>query len=198
MSSRWIVAADDVTVLSKAYEERFNATSNARHRQIIGTLLEHIRTEAACDLDGVMATLSPEPIFHHWWGYPNESGARGYDAVRARYAAMFERGGLGNMRMTTHRFVVDDDATYDQFTITRIVPWWMAKESGYEIDDESGHYAVHHDLVAVVPYDADGLMIGELSYGSSHDPRAWDRVPEQELTAGYRAWQERFAPSAAR
>lgn len=196
MSGKWDVAADDPLNVSQAYEDRYARTTDPRHRKIIGTFLEHIRTEMAGDLEAVVATMVREPIFRHYWGYGHESGQEGYDAVRTRYKAMLVDGpGIGNLRLENHRFIVDDDAICDEFTLTRIVPWHLAKQSGYEVDAEEGHYACRRRMVAIVPFDEEGLMVGELSYAGLPDPHDCERVPDDELSPGYRRWLERLERS---
>ena len=42
--------------------------------------------------------------------------------------------------------------------------------------------------MAFVPFDDEGRMVGEISYGHCPNPHDWDRVPDDELTPGYLAW----------
>ncbi len=49
-------------------EERLAITTNARHRQVLEIVIEHMKAEAKPDLDGLMRTLVPEPAYHFWNG----------------------------------------------------------------------------------------------------------------------------------
>lgn len=188
MSDKWLVGADDLSVLTHAWEARLKATENPRHRAIIETVIRHMRTEGSNDLDGVVGTLAPNPIFIHDDGH----GPKGTDEVRDYYAGMFTRGGLGNMRVKQIRLIIDDDAAVTEFKISRIVPWKQAKEAGYAIPEESGHYAVHRSMVTVMPFDEEARLGGEISYARQHDPSDLDRVPDDELSEGYRAWAAKY------
>lgn len=190
MSSRWEVAADDPTIISRACERRYRVTTNPRHRLILETCIEHIRTETIGDLDGVMATIGAEAEWRHYWGPPDDPGHIGRDAVRAHYASMFATGALGNVRPTNHRLSIDDHAIISESTLTRIVPWEIAKQAGYVVPVEEGHYALSRRLANFVLFDDEGLMCGELSYGGPANPLHCERVPDDELSPGYRRWLE--------
>ena len=62
-------------------EARLARTQNPRHRQLLETVIAHGRAEAALDVDGLMATLVPEPQYHFWIG-GRDRGPKGYDGVR--------------------------------------------------------------------------------------------------------------------
>lgn len=190
MSTKRLVAADDIRCCSSAFEDRLAVTENPRHRANLETLIEHIRTEAAFDLDAVMATFDPEPAFRH----PHGPGPKGLDEVRDFYIAMFARGGIGNSSLEVHRLIVDDHAIVDEFTYTLLVPWQMAKAQGYAITEEAGHYAVWNRLCGLKPFDDQSRMGGEITYGGPPDPRNCERIPDDQLSPGYLEWVERFAP----
>lgn len=184
MSKKWQVAADDLSVMWKQYEERLAGIDTPRRRQVLGTLIEHLRTEASSDLEGVMRTVSPRAAFRH----PDGTGPKGLAEIRSFYEATFASGGIGNMAVDTHRIVVDDDAIVNEYTLTMLLPWQLAKQQGYVIADESGHYAVRRRLCTMLPFDEDGLMLGEITYSCDVDPHDCERVPDDQLSPGYLQW----------
>lgn len=192
MSSRWDVVADDPTLSRRGLIERLDATDNPRHRTMLETLIEHDRCEGACDIDGVMATFGSGPAFIRW-GATGDTGPKGSAAIRAHYEAMFARGGTRNLRLQYGRVVVDDDSIVAEYRVTRIVPWAMAKQAGFLIPEDRGRYAVSVNLLGMFPFDDDGLMLGEISYGSPMNPNDFERVPDDELTEGYLEWERRYA-----
>ena len=186
MSSQRKVAGDDPSVIWQPYEERLRQTEHPRRRQILETLIEHLRTETTGDLDGVMATVAPDAEFSG----PQGPGPKGWDEVRAHYEAVFAAGGIGNASVKTHRIIVDDDAIVNEYTWTLILPWRLAQEQGFAITEESGQYAVWQRVCTVLPFDAEGRLQGEISYGGRMDPADCERVPDDELSPGYLNWLE--------
>lgn len=188
MASMRLVAADDIIVHSRAFEERLKVTDRPRQRANLETFLEHIRTEAALDIEGVMRTFGDEPEFLN----PHGPSPKGLEEVRAFYVDLFERGGIGNSSMEVHRLVVDDESMVNEFTYTVLLPWQMAKEQGYDIPEERGHYAVSRRMCGLKPFDDRGRMGGEFTYaGPAHTARC-ELVPDDELSPGYLSWVERF------
>lgn len=193
-SRNCIVVADEPSIATRKYDERLKVTANERHRKILQTTIDHTMSEALCDLDGTMRALVADPEYLHFYGPPNNTVRRGWDAARDYYVKMFANGGLGNVaEIVNHRLIVDDNALATESTIIRLLPWRRAKAAGYAIDDERGHYAVRHRLCGTIPFDSEGLMCGELSYGGPADPLHFEFVPDELLSPGYLAWVDEFA-----
>lgn len=110
----------------------------------------HDRCETVCDLDGVMATLAPDAEFNRW-GPTGDTGPKGTEAIRAHDTEMFARGGTGNFCPQYKRVVVDDDTIVAEYRVTQIVPLRLAKQAGYAVPDEEGHYVLHRQIVSLFP-----------------------------------------------
>ena len=192
MSRPFFVAADDLSVLWAPYEERLKTAESPRRRQVLETLIEHLRTEASGDLEGVMATVAPDAEFSTPYG----PGPKGWDEVREHYAQMFAAGGLGNMAVDTHRIVVDDDAIVNEYTISVVLPWNLAKEQGYAIEEE-GHYAIHQRACTMLPFDSEGRLRGEITYAVEKDPNNFDRLADDQLSPGYLDWLDALPKSSS-
>lgn len=182
----WTVAGDDPSIVWKGFVEVLGRTEHPRRRQILETIIEHLRTETAGDLAGVMATVAPDAAFSTPWG----PGPQGWEEVRGHYEEVFAAGGIGNARVDTHRIVVDDDAIVNEYTWTLLVPRDLAKENGFDVPEDEGHYAVSQRVCTLLPFDPEGRLRGEISYSRVPDPTAWIRVPDDALSPGYLKWLE--------
>lgn len=195
MTTRWHVAADDPTYTQREFFALLETTQSPRHRAMLETLIRHDRAEIDCDIETVMSTLAPEP--EYGWTPGGGKAPKGVDEVRAHYAAMFARGGIGNLTVRRERVLIDDRAIMMEHRVTRIVPWGVAERAGHAVPERRGHYAVHSDLATVVVFDDEARIIGEKSYGFGQNPPPIERVPDDELSPGYLAWIERFMPQDA-
>lgn len=158
---------------------------------MLETFIEHSRAEGVGDVDGTMATLVDDPEYH-FWSPGMHLELRGRSEVRDFYAKLFDNGGIGNSVGRYGRFIIADNEIFFEVAVTRIQPWRQTKEAGFDIGDESGHYAVRSRCAVVLSFDNSGLMRGETSY-SWVDPINFERVPDAHLSDGYRMWLERFA-----
>lgn len=184
MTKQWMVAADDTSVLWKPYEERLAQTTEPRRRQVLETIIEHLRTESGGDLEGVMKTVAPDAAFRSPWG----PGPQNWDEVKVHYEEMFANGGIGNMSVDLKRLVVDDDTIVNEYVCYMLFPARMARAAGYSVPDDDGHYAVWQSSATVLPFDPDGLLRGEITYTTEKNADDWKRVPDEELSPGYLKW----------
>lgn len=88
-------------------ERRLAQTSNERHRAVLSVVIEHMKAEAAPDLERLMATLSPDPAYHFWHG-AQDVGAKTTDGVRSYYVD-FLATRTNILEFEVQRLVVDDD-----------------------------------------------------------------------------------------
>ena len=61
------MAVIDPTRTWAPVEERLAATTNERHRQVLGVVLGDMKVEAEPDMERLMATLAPKPDYHFWY-----------------------------------------------------------------------------------------------------------------------------------
>jgi hypothetical protein len=163
-------------------EARLARTENPRHRQLLETVIAHGKAEAALDVDGLMATLVPEPQYHFWIG-GRDLGPKGYDGVRAYYEAFATSGGAV-FESPKERIVVDDDTIAHEGVISNLVPGSVAKSRGYNVPSEDSHYLVRFRNVVFWSFDAEGLALGEDSY-TAIDPDDFERVDDADLPPVY-------------
>ena len=109
----------DPTKTWRLVEERLAREENPRRRQLLENVLAHMKAEAAGDIDGLMATLAPDPQYHQWGATPGDMGPKGRDAVEQFYRD-FVASGAQNLEYDVERLVVDDDCIVTE-GIMRIV-----------------------------------------------------------------------------
>lgn len=191
MSPRWQLPSADPSIALRDYESHLATLDNPRHRKMLETLIDHVRTVLIGDLEGVMATMVAEPEFSTW-SSKGDVGPKGGDTVRAGYAGAFARpgGAITNQVNKVERFVIDDDTIALELTETRIWPAKQAKEQGYSVEATAGNFAVRRRCAVVIPFDDQALIQGEMNYGFGWavNPLDFELVADEDLSAEYAAW----------
>lgn len=143
-------------------EERLARTTDVRHRQVLGIVIEHMKAEAEPHLDRLMATLSPNPDYHFWFA-GTDMGPKTTEGVRAYYTAFVESG-ANVLVFEIDRVAVDDDLVMTEGWLKIIYPGAAAQQIGVEVDDPDGDYLVVFRQLINWPIDADGKIMGEDAY----------------------------------
>jgi hypothetical protein len=185
----------DQTISWQQLEVRLARTTNLRHRKMLQTVIDHATAEANADVDGLMATLVDDPQYHFWSG-GKDWGPKGVAGVRAFYED-FVASGAGFFESYKPRIVVDDDNVVTECVMRGIVPGAVARQRGCDVPDVNGHYIVTARTVIFWPFNEDGVLIGEDSYGSS-DVTDFQQIPDDELPAEYLAMLEPIGLVAVR
>ena len=172
----------DQSITWQDLEKRLARTTSPRQRQMLQTVIDHAKAEAAGSVDGLMATLSTDPQYHFWSG-GHDWGPKGHAAVRGYYEN-FVAGGEGFFESRKSRIVVDDDTVVTETELRMLLPGAVVARRGYAVPDLDGHYLVSARTVILWPFNEAGDLIGEDSYGSS-DTSAFEQIPYEELPAGY-------------
>ena len=173
----------DQSISWQQLEERLARTTSPRHRLMLQTVIDHAKAESRGDVDGLMATLSDDPQYHFWNPTGQDWGPKGLTGVREFYEK-FVVSGAGFFESYKPRIVVDDDNVVTESVMRGIVPGVIARARGCDIDDVNGHYLVTARTAIFWPFDEEGKLIGEDSYGVS-DATACRRVADDELPAEY-------------
>jgi hypothetical protein len=173
----------------KAVEARLATTTNERHRTMLQTVADHLAAEAGGTVEGLLATLVPEPQYK-MWANGSDHGPKGLAAVKAYYEALVASR-RGHLEYALDRIVVDDDAVVTEGYITAYQPGRAAKEFGFKVDQVDATYLVVYRAIIIWPFDADARMIGEEGYATWNAESAVV-VPSEELPEAY---VELFDPS---
>ncbi|WP_018178901.1 nuclear transport factor 2 family protein [Jongsikchunia kroppenstedtii] len=165
----------------KLLEERLATTTNPRHKQILEIVLEHAQAEAKPDLDGLMATLAPNPDYH-FWNDGHDVGPKTTEGVRAYYTAFVESKS-NILEFDLDRLLVDDEGLMMEGYLRQIYPGAYAAQLGFPIDDPDAAYFIEFRQLIVWPVDADGKIIGEDSYHSG--PSRIEKLTQEQLPQEY-------------
>ncbi|MGW2112689.1 hypothetical protein [Streptomyces sp. NPDC001948] len=162
-------------------EERLAITTDKRHRVVLKAVIEHMKAEAAADLDRLMATLSPTPAYH-FWSEGNDTGPKGTNGVRTFYSA-FVASKSNVLEYALDRLVLDDHCLVTEGFLKQIYPGSYAAQLGFPVDDESADYLIVHRQLLLWPVDEHGLIQGEDSYSTG--PVSITKLSLEELPQQY-------------
>lgn len=165
-------------------EQRLAETDNPRHRKMLETVIAHTKAEAHGDIDGVMATLGPDPKYH-FWRNGKDFGPKGYGDIRKFYDDLLAKKATV-LESNKERITVDDHTIVHEGTIRTILPGSVVRERGGQVEDEDTTYIVTTRTLISWPFDEEGRPIGEDSY-SSMDLDSIEVVPEQDWPEQYRS-----------
>jgi hypothetical protein len=153
----------DPTTTWRAVEARLAGETDPRRRQLLENLLAHMRAEAAGDLEGLLATLAPDPQYHQWGAVPTDAGPKGGRAVETFYRD-FIAAGATNLEYDIERLVVDDDCIATDGMMRIVYPGAALAAAGRPVDDPDAYYLYETRMGVFYPYDAEGRMLGEDTY----------------------------------
>ena len=169
-----------------AVEQRLADTVNPRHRLLLERLLQHMRGECEADLDAVMATLAPHPVYRTWHGGP-ELNVEGTEAVRRFYIEQVFGKGRHVFEAPKYRIVVDDHAIITE-GISRMVMWGRdLMDAGATVDDPDAVYVYQVRILIVWPYDEQGYLLGEEGW-SAPVPTALEKLDDADVPESFKSY----------
>jgi hypothetical protein len=142
--------------------DRADTETHPPYRAMLEVWLEHLKAEAALDIDRTMATVSPDAHFHSWGGvFSDPDGAR-FDQVRGRYKAVMDSGGFPPLELLCERFFIGPDAILLEGDNRSVLTSEEAREAGFEVTD-GRRYVGYSRLCCWVPFK-DGKILAEDLY----------------------------------
>lgn len=165
--------------------------TSERHKVVLGIVLEHavLESETVWDVDQIMTTLVPEPVYHIWVN-GTDVGPKGAEAVRSFYGEAV-RSRATFMEFDAERVVVDDNCAVLEGFVKHVCPGALAASLGMGIEDSDAEfdpeavYLVVYRNLTVIPVNEDGLMEGEDVYISG--PTSFRKLSREEETAAMAA-----------
>jgi hypothetical protein len=146
-------------------EARLATETNPRLRKNLEIVLEHMKAEAALDLDRLMATVSPDAHYHAYGSSSARMNPKGKEAVRQFYVD-FAASGAYRLELDVDRLIVDTDAVLTEGVMRMAYPGKTLIAMGHAVDDPDAFYMYEARMAIVWPMDKDGLVLGEDSYVS--------------------------------
>src|SRR3954453_17937135 len=157
----------DQAVTWRKVEERLAVESDPVLRRNLETILAHMKSESAGDIDGLLDTLADD-VHYHAYGAPDPlSSPEGKDGVRAFYER-FVASGAGRLQLDIDRLVVDRDCVLTEGVMRMAYPGRTLQAMGINVDDPDAHYLYEARMATLGPFDADGEVLGEDTYTRSH------------------------------
>jgi hypothetical protein len=186
----------DQTRTWKPIQEKLDRTTNPRHRKMLQELLNHASGETEADLEKVLATLSPNPVYKGVRRGPPESQPKGAQEVRAFYVNEIFGRGRYYLEGNKDRIVVDDDTIITE-GMMRLIRWGRdLVEDGVPVDDENACYLMTTRILIVWPFDADGKIIGEESW-SQPATASLQKLADQDVPPQFKAYVAKREAEAA-
>ena len=142
--------------------ERLAGETDERLRSNLAVVKRHVASEVAGDLEGLMATLVPEPEYQ-FLGAPQLGGdCKGYEPVRALYEAANNKGRNRREYDITH-IVVDRETVVTEGILRHATLGsdLMAQGFGDDAVEPGGWYLTEDVTLIVWPINVHGLITGE-------------------------------------
>jgi ketosteroid isomerase-like protein len=144
-------------------EARLARESDPRRREILETVLAHMKAEAEGDLEGLMATVAEDAAYHAWGAEDAFMSPQGKEAVRQFYGA-FVGAGTQRLEFDVDRLLVDEDGVLTEGVMRIAYPGNLLRLMGHAADDADAFYLFEARMAIVWPMDADAKVLGEDSY----------------------------------
>ena len=151
----------------RVIDELLESESDEWRRHMLGQLKEHVQAECGSDLDALMATMSDKPRFHIW-NATEDSGPKGYDALREFYAGLIASGS-NRFEYAVERIIIGDDTLVTEGELYTPFSGEILRQMGLD-RDPAKMYATHGRTVTFWPFERDtGKIIGEDIYSITTD-----------------------------
>ena len=143
-------------------DELLEKEKSTDKRHMLGQIKLHMQTETGGDLDGLMNTLTAEPIYHQWGADGSESGPKNRAELEEFYRNLIASG-ANQFEYAIERVVVGADCVVTEGDIRIPFSGEMLQSMGLKVDVDA-RYATAGRCVTFWPFDADGKIIGEDIY----------------------------------
>jgi hypothetical protein len=157
------MALIDQNLTWKKVEERLAVETDPLLRRNLELLLQHMKAEAALDMEALMATVSERAHYHSYTGDPGAPSPDGKAAVRQFYEN-FAASGAGKLHLDVDRLVVDRACILTEGVMRMAYPGRTLEAMGIAVDDPGADYLYETRMAIVWPIDEDGLFLGEDAY----------------------------------
>jgi hypothetical protein len=154
----------DQRVTWRKVEDRLTTETDPLLRRNLELLLQHMKAEAALDMELLMATVSEQASYHNWASAQGD-GPRGKAAVQKFYED-FAASGAYKLQLDLDNLVVDRDCIVTEGVMRMAFPGRTLLAQGMDVDDADAYYLYESRMAIFWPIGNDGLFNGEDSYVS--------------------------------
>lgn len=148
-------------------QERMEQEPDPKTRRNLELVLNHMKSEAQGDIDGVVATLcdSPTYIAHDMPDEETMNPSGSKEAVRAFYDMTIVQTGAHQLELNCDRVTADHEAVVTEGVMRMAYPGKTLAMMGVEVDDPDAYYLYQTRMLVVWPVDAEsGMLTGEETY----------------------------------
>ncbi len=169
--------------------ERAAQSKDSVQRALLTEVANHMQAEITGQLEPLMATLIPQPVYHFWRVGGENMVLRGYDAVAGFYSNMFTGGGQ-QFEVVCDRIVVDRQAVITEGQVKQVYRREALAAMGIE-DTAHGKISAHPlwmscaQLITVWPAGAANKLVGEDIYFGEDPMSTLQPVSEDGLPDYY-------------
>jgi hypothetical protein len=157
------MAIIDVHRTWEKVEERLEAETDPVLRRNLRTVLDHMKSEAAGDIDGLIVTLSDDVAYHAYGTDDPALNPTGKGEVRTFYEN-FVASGATRLEFDIDRLVVDRDCVVTEGVMRMAYPGRTLAYRGIAVDDPDAYYLFEARMATFWPIDEHGLARGEDTY----------------------------------
>jgi hypothetical protein len=148
-------------------DELLTTETNEWRITMLRNLKEHMQAECGGDIDALLNTMIDEPVFHNWTA-TQDSGPKGYDALREFYSGLIASG-ANRFEFSIERIIIGDDTLVTEGAIRIPFAGSMLLSMGIEGVSKDTIYATRGRTVTFWPFDPAGKIIGEDIYSMTTD-----------------------------
>ena len=144
-------------------EDRLTTETDPVLRRNLETILQHMKSEAEGDVDGLLATLSDDVAYHAYGTEDPTLNPVGKEGVRSFYEN-FIASGATRLQLDIDRLVVDRDCILTEGLMRMAYPGSTLVSYGIEVDDPDAFYMYEARMATLWPFDENGKARGEDTY----------------------------------
>ncbi|MBJ22071.1 MAG: hypothetical protein GY910_27885 [bacterium] len=153
----------DTMAVVEVAQRHLETIKEPRRRQILQNFIDHARTEASGDYEGLMATCSRKE--QHYASYGSRFGApQSYAELEVHYRGLIESN-IYVIHFEAEKLVVGDDALVVEGLVHQLYPGNLIEPIyGIAVDDPDAVYLATKRTCVFFVFDEDGMGAGEHSY----------------------------------
>jgi hypothetical protein len=144
-------------------EERLATETDPVLKRNLETVLEHMKAEAAGDIERLLATLSDDVAYHAYGTTDPMLNPVGKAGVRGFYER-FVASGATRLQLDVDRLVVDRDCILTEGLMRMAYPGTTLAAYGIDVDDPEAYYMYEARMATLWPLDDSGKARGEDTY----------------------------------
>ncbi|HEV8298560.1 MAG TPA: nuclear transport factor 2 family protein [Acidimicrobiales bacterium] len=163
-------------------EARLATETDPVLRRNLQVVLDHMKSEAVGDLDGLLVSLRDDAVYHSYGS--TEANPTGKAGVR-RFYEDFIASGASQLQLDVDRLVVDRDCVLTEGVMRMAYPGRTLAARGITVDDPDAYYLYEARMATLWPFDADGWLLGEDTYtgGNGFEGIAGRKLATEDIAA---------------